>query len=374
MKRSKVAIITPTFNHERFIAQCIESMRAQTFTDWTACIVDDGSTDRTAEIAKSIHDDRIKVISQPHKGLYHLAESYNLALQETDSDLVAILEGDDYWPEDKLATQVPDFDDPDVVLSSGRFTAVRDSDGFTKVKPDILPSDAALVNEPVGEAFLALFHLSHLTFTWPVATVIRRRALEAIGGFWQPPNLPIVDLPTFAKLAFQGRFAYHKDQSLGFWRRHGASASSTNLAVQLGGVHHLLGEMLVTPEAAVLSSERINELDDLWASNQVHRLVLLARILSRDGRKNDARTALLQAKKFRSGPKRRAKIQVGLSAMSMGIPLESVYPNLGMGNLEDQLKVAGVDSLVEASLFESMPIPLDLVAAHQKIKKSDRIS
>lgn len=128
----------------------------------------------------------------------------------------------------------------------------------------------------------------------------------------------------------------------------------------------MLNDLLATPEASILAPERVSELDDLWASNQVHRLVLLARILSREGRKSDAEAALVQASKFRSGLKRRAKIQVGLSAMKLGIPLEALYPNLGMGKLDEQLKVAGVDSLVEASLFENMPTPIDLCASHRK--------
>lgn len=48
-----VSVITPTYNSEQFIAETIESVQAQTFSDWEMNIVDDCSTDRTAEIVKS---------------------------------------------------------------------------------------------------------------------------------------------------------------------------------------------------------------------------------------------------------------------------------------------------------------------------------
>ena len=57
-----VSIITPTYNHEKFIAQCIESVLAQTYTAWEQIIIDDGSSDATKDIISKYNDKRIKYI------------------------------------------------------------------------------------------------------------------------------------------------------------------------------------------------------------------------------------------------------------------------------------------------------------------------
>ena len=67
----KVSIITPCYNAEKFIGKAIESVRAQTFTDWEHIIVDDGSTDNSAEIIASYTEiePRLKLIRQSNNGM-----------------------------------------------------------------------------------------------------------------------------------------------------------------------------------------------------------------------------------------------------------------------------------------------------------------
>ena len=107
-----VSIITPTYNHEKYIAECIISVQNQIYSNWEMIIVDDGSTDRTYEIAKELasNDSRIKVFTQENKGIFKLAETYNLALQKSVGSLIAVLEGDDVWLPKKLVLQVQEFE------------------------------------------------------------------------------------------------------------------------------------------------------------------------------------------------------------------------------------------------------------------------
>ena len=102
-----VSILTPTYNHESFIASCIESARQQTYGNWEQIIIDDGSTDRTAETIRTHSDQRIRFIQQTNRGIEALGLTYNRALSQAKGEIVAILEGDDCWPADKLATLVP---------------------------------------------------------------------------------------------------------------------------------------------------------------------------------------------------------------------------------------------------------------------------
>ena len=110
-------MVTPTYNHAAFIGPCIRSVLAQTLQDWEMVIVDDGSDDGTADIAESFHDPRIVVLRRQHEGVAGLGRAYALAMARATSPFVAILEGDDTWPPTKLADQLPQFEDPAVVLA-----------------------------------------------------------------------------------------------------------------------------------------------------------------------------------------------------------------------------------------------------------------
>ena len=101
-----VSIITPTYNSERFIAETIVSVQAQTYQDWEMIIVDDCSTDKTAEIVASFQekDSRIKYFyNSTNKGS---ALSRNLALQKAKGKWIAFLDSDDLWLPDKLEKQI----------------------------------------------------------------------------------------------------------------------------------------------------------------------------------------------------------------------------------------------------------------------------
>jgi glycosyltransferase involved in cell wall biosynthesis len=114
-----VSIITPTYNHEKFIRACIESVLRQTYQNWEQIIIDDGSTDATAQIVREYCDDRIRYYYQENAGIEALAHTYNGALSLARGELVAILEGDDFWPGDKLSRMVPAFENSSVVLAYG---------------------------------------------------------------------------------------------------------------------------------------------------------------------------------------------------------------------------------------------------------------
>lgn len=101
-----VSIITPNYNCGRFIAQTIESVLAQTYTNWEMLIVDDCSTDNSVQIALSYaeKDSRIKVV-QNEKNC-GAAISRNKAIELAQGEFVAFLDSDDLWLPDKLEKQI----------------------------------------------------------------------------------------------------------------------------------------------------------------------------------------------------------------------------------------------------------------------------
>jgi glycosyltransferase involved in cell wall biosynthesis len=238
--RPTVSILTPTYDHAAYIGPCIESVLAQTFPDWEQIIVDDGSNDETRNVVHRYDDPRIRLITQEHAGLERLGETYNKALAASRGDLIAILEGDDSWPADKLASQVPAFADPGVVLAFG---IAEVSTATPRRLPRRIPPRKAmrvlrpdvLRNSPPGHALLGYLDARCLTFTYPCTVLIRRRALEAIGGFLQSPRLPVVDYPTFLRLALEGSFHY-TPRVMGYWRVHPGGTTVNRLESILRGV------------------------------------------------------------------------------------------------------------------------------------------
>ena len=101
-----VSIITPCYNAGAFIGDAIESVLSQTYQDWEMIIVDDCSTDKTAEIVASFQekDSRIKYIyNSTNKGS---AFSRNIALQKAKGKWIAFLDSDDLWHPEKLEKQI----------------------------------------------------------------------------------------------------------------------------------------------------------------------------------------------------------------------------------------------------------------------------
>jgi glycosyltransferase involved in cell wall biosynthesis len=122
-----VSIITPTFNSERFIAETILSVQAQTYKDWEMIIVDDCSTDRTAEIVASFQekDSRIKYLyNSTNKGS---AFSRNLALQKAKGKWIAFLDSDDLWHPEKLEKQIEFMTRNDIHFSYTNYCEIDES-------------------------------------------------------------------------------------------------------------------------------------------------------------------------------------------------------------------------------------------------------
>ena len=225
-----VSVITPTYNHEGFIACCLESVLAQTCQDWEQIVLDDGSTDRTAEIVQSYSDVRIRYCYQNHAGIESLAQTYNRALGMARGQLIAILEGDDFWPAGKLAQMVLAFRDPSLVLAFGEMWEV-DAAGRparrrtrTARERSRLPRSILFNNPPPAAAAYMLTLPGH-SMVSASTVLIRRSALEDIGGFQYVPGLRFIDFPTFIRLATRGKFFYSK-AVLGYRRMYPASATA----------------------------------------------------------------------------------------------------------------------------------------------------
>src|SRR5260370_6774939 len=100
MSKPYVSVLIDTYNHERFIEQAITSVLEQdmSMSDVEIVVVDDGSTDRTPEIIRQ-SEPRVRLVRKPNGGQ---ASAFNAGIPECRGEIIAFLDGDDWWAPEKL--------------------------------------------------------------------------------------------------------------------------------------------------------------------------------------------------------------------------------------------------------------------------------
>jgi len=154
----RVTVIVAAYNGERFLKETLESVFAQDFESFEVVFVDDGSEDRTGEIAQSFP---VRYVRQPNQGL---PAARNAGLAVARGDLVAFLDDDDVLPPTKLSAQVRYLDEhPETGCVLGRQEWIFDGVEAPRMARD-----------PV---------FGELGGIQLVTAMIRRRVLEDLGGF-----------------------------------------------------------------------------------------------------------------------------------------------------------------------------------------------
>ena len=199
----RVSVIIPVFNGARTIAEAIESVRAQTFTDFEIIAVDDGSSDGSVEAIRRCGD-AVKLIEQQNCGP---SAARNLAIENSSGELVGFLDADDWWKPDFLAQMIGALDtDHSAVMA---YCDLQLVDSLGKTFPTSL-------TERSGHAPSLNEMLDRLWPIVPSGVVTRRAALDAVGGY--PEQLrAFEDVYLWMLLREQGPFVY-VPESLAAWR------------------------------------------------------------------------------------------------------------------------------------------------------------
>ena len=120
-----VSIIMPTYNCARFIRESIDSVLAQTYTNWELIIVDDSSTDNTAEMVANFNDPRIHYLrNEQNEGA---ALTRNKALRAAKGRYIAFLDSDDLWHPDKLERQIAFMEQNGYAFTYHEYTEIDES-------------------------------------------------------------------------------------------------------------------------------------------------------------------------------------------------------------------------------------------------------
>lgn len=195
-----VSVCVPVYQGAAFIGRAVESVVAQTLTDFELVIRDNGSTDGTDAIVRSFADPRIRLVR--HDDTVPLPENWNRTVELARAPLVKILCADDVLTEGALEQQVAALNaDPGLSLTSGRVDML-DEGGRTLVGNRGLrgllgtrDSNAVVRRivrhggNPVGQ---------------PVAVMFRRSAFDEVGGF-DGDRVFLMDLDLWARLLGRGR-------------------------------------------------------------------------------------------------------------------------------------------------------------------------
>lgn len=252
-----VSIIMPAYEVAPYIGAAIESVRAQTFTDWELLIGDDGSTDNTGAIAArwAARDPRVRVLRQANAGI---SSARNSALRASSGEIIAILDSDDLWEPGYLDAQVgilTSRPDVDVLTANALFLGSRLNGRPARPWPDTRP-DPDLATILADET--AVFIMS----------VFRRRVYETIGGFDEAFRTN-EDYDYWLRAAAAGFRFTRNDQPLGRYRRRDDSLSASDVRMLTGilRVYRKIRPIIADrPEVAILDAQVARFTRDLVAA------------------------------------------------------------------------------------------------------------
>jgi glycosyltransferase involved in cell wall biosynthesis len=201
----RVSVIMNCLNGEKYLRQAIDSVYAQTYTDWEIVFWDNGSTDGTPAIVQR-YDERLRYFRG--ETTVALGQARNYALAASGGEYIAFLDCDDVWLPERLASQVPVLDaQPGCDLVYSNFFHLDECDRQSIALRGPQPSGR------VFERFLYRYPVGILT------VLLRRTALERLDSLFDPALHIAEEYDLFMRLLYHGEAVY-VDAPLGLYRIH----------------------------------------------------------------------------------------------------------------------------------------------------------
>ncbi len=206
-----VSVVVPTHNRADLIGEALRSILDQTFSDFEILVIDNGSTDRTADVMAALGDTRIRYHWQENSGLP--ADSRNVGIRMARGTYVAFLDSDDLWLPDKLERQVRAFRErPALGLVCMNARIIGDHPRAGEPLLRVVP--------PSGRVFVPLlWENTILTLT----VMVPRRVLEVVGLFDLDPAIRrSEDYDLWLRIAHDFEVEYLPEVG-GLYRFHGGN-------------------------------------------------------------------------------------------------------------------------------------------------------
>jgi glycosyltransferase involved in cell wall biosynthesis len=270
----RVSVVLPIFNGERYLAQAIESVLAQTYSNYEILAVNDGSKDSSGEIAQAyLHTNKIRYLEQVNAGV---ANARNTAIANASGEFIAFLDQDDLWAPDKLANQVAYLaSNPDVALVHCRVACIDHSGAR------ISCAGLVHVGETSGycaEQLLTGNHIAVLT------VVVRRCCLEQV-GFLNQHYAPSDDWDLWLRIALRYPLGF-LDAELAKYRVHDSNESKNILRMRLAEIRVM--ESFRSTHPSQVRRMRKKPVD----RTMIFLYEEAARLLARNGRAAESSTLL----------------------------------------------------------------------------------
>ena len=211
-----VSIVVPVYNAAKYVAETVMSVVNQTYSNWELLLVDDGSTDGSGEIIKSLAKEdnmgRIKVLFPKEHGTAARARNYGIS--NASGRYIAFLDADDLWEKSKLERQMEflQLNKAGFVFTGYEF-ANADGEGLGKIVkvPETLSYKQALKNTTI------------FTSTVLIDTLVVDKELVFM------PEIKSEDTATWYKILRNGHRAYGLNENLVKYRRVANSLSSNKV-------------------------------------------------------------------------------------------------------------------------------------------------
>lgn len=231
----RLSVVIPAYNMETLVGHCLQTVLTQTYKDMEVIVVDDGSTDTTAQRIAELAavDGRVRLLRQEHRGV---AAARNRALAEARGELIAFVDADDYVHPQYLELMVQALDshpEADMAMTNSIRTKKLTDEALSRHYDDETAAvgEGAIVRRAL---FMGYRKLSFEQFHTCHGKLFRRRLLE---GLLFPEEYTMYEDAVMMNRVYQRvskcvQVGHH----LYFWLNHPASALSNSSAVRLQGM------------------------------------------------------------------------------------------------------------------------------------------
>jgi glycosyltransferase involved in cell wall biosynthesis len=234
-----VSVVVTAYNAEQYIGEAIESIQAQTYTNWELIITDDGSNDSTFSIIKNLASEDSRIKPDSHENMGSISKCANHALKRASGRIVVRMDADDIMMPNRIEKQVKYlYEHPEITMVScdtmfisekGKFMGIQRMPGFDK------PEDTqnAIDN-------LKLISCPHTGFTTYLEKILE------VGGYNEQLKFCAEDLDLFTRMAEKGNTLIIIRETLMKYRMHSNSlmASITKSLIDQNAADWVLDSLI----------------------------------------------------------------------------------------------------------------------------------